>query len=181
MKREICTFAALRYWVLSLSWSVRPLVLFFYPFVCLSFVHLSSVRHQLFTRCRWIFQKVLDSLPLHLMLPSLYLLYLPASSALLLSCRLFLPCHHHPLTVPSSVCMYSCTNPDSSPVISTKDAASCGELSPRLTSAGCECWFRAVMHVHVHRLLLFQVCFGGTKARGVWSDGLLGLQESTTH
>lgn len=79
-KPEICTSATWGYAALSLFFlSIYP-SLSFRPFVCLSFVHLSSVRHQLFTRSRWIFQRVPDSLPLYLIPSSPSLFYLSPHS-----------------------------------------------------------------------------------------------------
>ena len=112
-KQEICTSTTWGYAALSLFFflSIYPSSLSFHPFVCLSFVHLSSVRHQLFTRSRWIFQRVPNSLPLYLhplvpvsvlSLSSLclfFFLFSPLSHLPLPLCLLWL-CHHH--------CIYRC-------------------------------------------------------------------------
>lgn len=74
---------------------------FFHPFVCLSPMHLSSVLHQLFTRSKWIFQGVLDSLPPYLMLSSLSLFLSVCSLPLLLLC------HRHPFMALPSVLSYN--------------------------------------------------------------------------
>lgn len=85
MKQEICSYSTRRYEDPSLlpSPCLYPLrSRSLHPFVRLSLVHPSSVHHQLFTRSRWIFQRVPDSLPPHLVPLSLFLISSSSSSSL---------------------------------------------------------------------------------------------------